>query len=105
MIPKRQPVPVFEPTADERPEGLPPIQHSAIDIDVCFTNGAMLPLSIIDGNGSLEEFADRWSFVQDDERLTILKASVAYLRSRTRTFTTEPELFKPSYSTDQSGTR
>lgn len=96
MIPKRR-VHTVEPSpADaERPEGLPPVPHTAIDIDVCFNNGAMLPLSIIDGNGSLEEFTDRWSFVQGEERLTILKAAVSYLRSRTRTFMTEPELFKP----------
>jgi hypothetical protein len=42
---------------------LPPIQHQAIDIDILLNNGTLLPMSIIDGNGSLEEGPDRWTFL------------------------------------------
>ena len=96
MIPRSRHTEVQEPTADaERPEGLPPVPHQATDYDFGFTSGVLLPVSIIDGNGTIDEQPDRYIFMQGGEQLTILKNSLAYVRRRDRTFTTDPELFKP----------
>ena len=96
MIPRSRPASASPSPEIERPEGLPPVEHSAIDYDFAFTSGALLPVSLIDSDGSVTEQDDRYVVsLPDGEILTILKIGLAYVRQRSRTFTTEPALFTP----------
>lgn len=97
MIPKIRPHPSPADDPDATPSG-PPVQHSATDVDFAFLGGALLPITITDGDGILTETADKFVYTElagdePGEIITVFKASLAYVRRRDRSFETAPKLF------------
>jgi hypothetical protein len=96
MIPKRRipPRPEPAPKADDAPA----ISHRAVDYDFALSNGAVLPFTITDDDGRLDESEDRYVFENNVEHVEILKSAVLYVRRIERMYYTDaPAIMPPDH--------